>query len=110
MRKTQTKSTDPPLEKEIRSYYHSDKDRLNNPPVGLSIYDDDDIPRKSYNYDPNIDPQLYWSGKTERTSFDVPLVSLHIHETINPHQILKSARGGGDIPVKCKQLFLTQIV
>lgn len=83
------------MEKEIRSYYHSDKDRLNNPPVGLSIYDDDDIPRKSYNYDPNIDPQLYWSGKTERTSFDVPLVSLHIHETINPHQILKSARGGG---------------
>ena len=95
MRNTKTKTADPPLEKEIRSYYHSDKERLNNPPVGLSIYDDDDVPRKSYDYDPNIDPQLNWSGKTERTSFDVPLVSLHIHETINPHQILKSARGGG---------------
>lgn len=105
MRNTKSKSADPPLEKEIRSYYHSDKERLNNPPVGLSIYDDDDIPRKSYDYDPNIDPQLYWSGKTERTSFDVPLVSLHIHETINPHQILKSARGGG-IPANTRLLSL----
>ena len=26
------------------------------------------------------DPFLNWAGKAERTSFDVPVVSLHIHE------------------------------
>jgi hypothetical protein len=32
---------------------------------------------KRYAYDPHLDPQLVWAGKAERTSFEVPTVSLH---------------------------------
>lgn len=36
------------------------------------------------------DPFLNWTGKAERTSFDVPVVSLHIHERISPGSVLNS--------------------
>lgn len=36
----------------------------------------------SYEYDPHLAPQLVWTGKAENTSFEVPTVSLHIHERI----------------------------
>jgi len=36
------------------------------------------------------DPFLNWAGKAERTSFDVPVVSLHIHERISPGSVLNS--------------------
>ena len=61
----------------IESYDHRDKERLNNPPVGLVTPDtDQDAGRKTYAYDPHLDPQLQWAGKAEHTSFDVPTVSL----------------------------------
>src|SRR6202008_1501956 len=31
---------------------------------------------------------LIWSGKAERTSFDIDTVSLHVHERIDPMSIL----------------------
>ena len=37
-------------------------------------------------------PYLNWTGKAERTSFDVDLVSLHVHERIDPASILKAVR------------------
>jgi len=37
-----------------------------------------------------------WAGKTERTSFDVPTVSLHVHERINPKAIIAAVRTNGD--------------
>ena len=33
-----------------------------------------------------------WAGKAERTSFEVPTVSLHVHERIDPCTIIESAR------------------
>ena len=33
-------------------------------------------------------PYLNWAGKTERTSFDIDTVSLHVHERIDPMSIL----------------------
>lgn len=30
------------------------------------------------------EPYLNWSGKAERTSFEVDTVSLHVHERIDP--------------------------
>jgi adenine-specific DNA-methyltransferase len=39
-------------------------------------------------------PYLAWSGKAERTSFEVDTVSLHVHERIDPSSILASARKG----------------
>lgn len=29
-----------------------------------------------------VDPQLVWAGKKEHTSFEVPTVSIHIHERV----------------------------
>ena len=77
----------------IESYQHRDKDRLNNPPVGLVTPDtDQDAGKKTYQYDPHLDPQLQWAGKAEHTSFEVPTVSLHVHERIDPRTIIEATR------------------
>ena len=61
----------------IELYDHRGQERLNNPPVGLVTPDTDrDAGKKTYAYDPHLDPQLQWAGKAEHTSFDVPTVSL----------------------------------
>src|SRR3712207_1199366 len=77
----------------IEHYTHDGKTRLNNPPVGLVTPDTDkDGGRKRYAYDPHLDPQLVWAGKAERTSFEVPTVSLHVHERIDPRTIVEAVR------------------
>ena len=87
----------------IESYDHRDKRRLNNPPVGLVTPETDrDAGRKSYAYDPHLDPQLQWAGKAEHTSFEVPTVSLHVHERIDPRTIIEATRkrNGNGAPVQ----------
>lgn len=37
-------------------------------------------------------PYLNWTGKAERTSFEIDTVSLHVHERIDPASILSSVR------------------
>ncbi len=37
-------------------------------------------------------PYLQWTGKAERTSFEVDTVSLHVHERIDPASILSAVR------------------
>ncbi|AKB24957.1 putative DNA methylase [Methanosarcina sp. MTP4] len=83
-------------EKSIEQYDHLGKERANNPPVGLVTpkTDPDTGEMKKYEYDPHLDPQLQWAGKTEHTSFDVPTVSLHVHERIDPKTIVESAKKG----------------
>ena len=77
----------------IGSYDHRNKERLNNPPVGLVTPETDrDAGRKTYSYDPHLDPQLQWAGKAEHTSFEVPTVSLHVHERIDPRTIIEATR------------------
>jgi len=78
----------------IESYEHRDKQRVNNPPVGLVTPDTDPDAgaKKTYAYDPHLDPQLQWAGKAEHTSFEVPTVSLHVHERIDPRTIIEAAR------------------
>lgn len=88
----------PVSKKQIESYAHTDKKRANNPPVGL-VTSDSEPPapaKKTYAYDPHLDPQLMWAGKTERTSFEVPTVSLHVHERIDPKAIIAAVRTNGD--------------
>lgn len=84
--------------KQIEQYDHSDKERINNPPVGLvnTKSDPDTGEKKTYAYDPHLDPQLQWAGKAEHTSFDVPTVSLHVHERIDPKTIIESVRKNQD--------------
>ena len=38
------------------------------------------------------EPYLNWAGKAERTSFDVPTVSLHVHERIDPKTIIEAVK------------------
>ncbi len=88
------KKTAQPKKRPIESYEHRDKKRVNNPPVGLVTPDTDpDVGAKqTYAYDPHLDPQLQWAGKVEHTSFDVPTVSLHVHERIDPRTIIEAVR------------------
>lgn len=79
--------------KNIEQYDHKDKQRLNNPPVGLvDAETDKETGKKEYAYDPHLDPQLIWAGKAERTTFEVPTVSLHVHERIEPRTIIEVVR------------------
>ena len=65
-------------ESSVAQYVHPNEKRKNNPPVGLvDPNNDPDQPSKRYSYDPRLDPQLQWSGKTENSEFDVDAVSLH---------------------------------
>jgi len=81
------------IKRKLEQYNHKGKDRVNNPPVGLvNPETDKDAPKKTYQYDPHLDPQLVWAGKAEHTSFEVPTVSLHIHERIDPRTIIEAVR------------------
>jgi len=75
-------------------YDHKDKERSNNPLVGLVTpeTDPEKQEKKQYQYDPHLDPQLQWAGKAEHTAFDVPTVSLHVHERIDPMSIVESVK------------------
>jgi adenine-specific DNA-methyltransferase len=108
-----------PKKRAIERYEHTDKKRINNPPVGLVTPETDPPlpthkgydyvqpvpslkPGKDLDYDPHLDPQLVWAGKKEHSSFEVPTVSLHVHETIDPRTIIEAVRrrNGDGLPVQ----------
>ena len=79
--------------REIENYAHSGKERANNPPVGLvTPQTDRDAGAAAYAYDPHLDPRLDWAGRAEHASFEVPTVSLHVHERIDPRTIVQAVR------------------
>ncbi|MFO0944420.1 MAG: hypothetical protein U1D30_00510 [Planctomycetota bacterium] len=88
----------------IEQYSHGDKSRVNNPPVGLVTPSSDPLEtvKKTYAYDPNLEPQLVWTCKAERTSFEVPTVSLHVPEHIDPKTIEESANRNGEMEIKSR--------
>ena len=95
----------------IEAYDHTGQERLNNPPVGLVSPDTDrDSGRTVYEYDPHLDPQLQWAGKAEHTSFEVPTVSLHVHERIDPRTIIQAACKANDVsaPIQGSLFDLTE--
>ena len=71
---------------------------MNNPPVGLVTpkTDPEKGEKQCYQYDPHLDPQLQWAGKAEHTSFDVPTVSLHVHERIDAKTIIDTVKKAKD--------------
>ncbi|MCL1473113.1 site-specific DNA-methyltransferase [Argonema antarcticum] len=82
-----------PDRRQIDQYNHENQQRVNNPPVGLVTPETDpDGDNKNYSYDPHLDPQLVWAGKAEHTNFEVPTVSLHVHERIDPRTIIEAVR------------------
>jgi adenine-specific DNA-methyltransferase len=108
-----------PKKRPIERYEHTDKKRANNPPVGLVTPETDPPltaqklydyvrpvpsvkPGKDLEYDPHLDPQIVWAGKKEHASFEVPIVSLHVHETIDPRTIIEAVRrrNGNGLPAQ----------
>jgi adenine-specific DNA-methyltransferase len=104
-----------PSKRPIETYEHKGKKRINNPPVGLVTPETDPVapthkiydyipsvpsvkPRQQWDYDPHLDPQLVWAGKKEHSSFEVPTVSLHVHERIDPHTIIDAVRKRNGTP------------
>lgn len=81
-------------------YRHTNQSRPNNPDEGLvnNDTDPDQGEQTLYQYHDDVhgDPQLSWAKKTEHTSFEVPKVSLHVHERIDPKNVLKSVRNDWD--------------
>lgn len=95
--------------KPIEQYTHKGKDRVNNPPVGLVTPDTDkETGKKMYSYDPHLDPTLVWAGKAEHTSFEVPTVSLHVHERIDPRTIIEAVQRRDDTQTSQGSLFETK--
>ena len=80
--------------KQIEQYEHGKAERANIPHVGLvtPASDPDTGEKKTYEYDPHLDPQLQWAGKAEHTSFEVPTLSLHVHERIDPKTIIETVK------------------
>lgn len=98
-----------PKARPIASYDHLLARRVNNPPVGLVHADNDpdlSVGRKQYAYDPHLDPQLIWAGKAEHTSFDVPTLSLHVHERIDPRTIIEAVRRKDTNAIEYQQLSM----
>lgn len=92
----------------VETYTHEGKERVNNPPVGLVTPETDgQDDKKIYHHDPHIDPQLEWAGKKERTSFDLPTVSLHVHERMDPHTVIDAVRKRADDTSEQLSLFST---
>ena len=92
--------------KGIAAYEHPERERANNPPIGLVTPDTDpEEPPGRYEFDPHLDPSLHWAGKAERTGFEVPTVSLHVHERIEPRTILEPVRKGNGEPEPQPSLF-----
>ena len=88
--------------REIESYAHAGQVRANNPPVGLVTPETDpDESATDYSHDPHIDPCLSWAGKAGHTTFEVPTVSLHVHERIDPRTIIEAVRkrNGAETPL-----------
>ena len=78
---------------ELAQYIFGEEKRLNIPQTGLVSAETDPINgRRKYMFDPHLDPELQWTGKTEGTSFEVDTVSLHVHERIDPLTIIEAVR------------------
>jgi adenine-specific DNA-methyltransferase len=77
----------------VEDFRHTNARRKNNPTAGdAPTYEVRERQTRTYAYDPHLDPQLVWAGKAEHTSFEVEVVSLHIHERISTRAILDAVR------------------
>ena len=109
MAKSKKKATPVKNKKPIEQYEHKDKERINNPPVGLvDPNTDPDLGKTTYQYDPHLDPQLVWAGKAERLSFNVDTVSLHVHERIDSRSIIEAVRKKNGSNYEQMSLFASQ--
>lgn len=88
-KKKQAGSTD----NSVQDLRHGEARRKNNPPAGIApTYEARERQTKQYAYDPHLDPELVWASKAEHSSFEVDVISLHIHERISTRAIVDAVR------------------
>src|SRR6266511_3615309 len=78
--------------KKVGDYRHDEAKRVNNPPAGLAWQDTEKPGKRTFEYDPHLDPQLVWAGKAERTSFEVEAPSIHVHERLSADDIIRAVQ------------------
>lgn len=83
-----SKRTKARTETRAEPYTHPEADVASRPEVGTQPQFKKKKPPKTYSYDSSLDPQLVWSGKAERLSFDVPTLPLFVHERLSTEAIL----------------------
>ncbi len=82
--------------KSIKNYKHKGK-RKNIPEVGLVTSLTDKVTgKKSYKYNPFLDPNLEWAGKVEKNQLEIDNVSLHVHEKIDPKLLIDKIKKDTD--------------
>jgi adenine-specific DNA-methyltransferase len=91
-RRAKAASAHPPDEDRVDDYRHQEATRLNIPEAGIATQDRTAIDKVTYAYDPHLDPQLVWAGKSEHTSFEIDTVSLHIHERVSTEAMMRAIR------------------
>lgn len=72
-------------------YRHDQATRLSNPTAALAREDVAPVPERRFAFDPHLDPQLVWAGKTEQQDIAVEAPSIHVHERLSTEAIMKAA-------------------
>lgn len=87
----------------VSSYKHEDKrKRIPTQEESQMISARDRRPvKKTYEYDPSLDPQLVWSGKAELgAEFSVSTVPIYVQEKISPEAIIARLKEEGSDEVQ----------
>jgi adenine-specific DNA-methyltransferase len=79
-----TKNSNNLYQTPIENYTHEQSTRANIPTQEMSHLSDKKQEKKTYAYDPSLDPQLVWAGKEEKNSLEIDTTPLYIHEFISP--------------------------
>lgn len=91
------KITQPTTAAPVKSYKHSEKRaRIPTQEESVKLSERDKQPRKTrYSYDPSLDPQLVWAGKSEQgEELKVSTVPIYVQEKIAPEALIARLKIG----------------
>jgi adenine-specific DNA-methyltransferase len=95
--KKKTKTPAPTTAAPVTSYKHdSTRKRIPTQEESVRLSRREKQPvKKTYAYDPSLDPQLTWSGKQEGgAEFDVPTVPIYVQEHVAPEALIARLKSG----------------
>ncbi|MFN8433841.1 MAG: DNA methyltransferase [Anaerolineales bacterium] len=95
--KKKTKTPAPTTAAPVTSYKHdSTRKRIPTQEESVKLSKREKQPvKKTYAYDPSLDPQLVWSGKQEQgAEFDVPTVPIYVQEHVAPEALIARLKAG----------------
>lgn len=95
--KKKAKTPAPTTAAPVTSYKHdSTRKRIPTQEESVKLSKREKQPvKKTYAYDPSLDPQLTWSGKREAgAEFDVPTVPIYVQEHVAPEALIARLKTG----------------